>query len=247
MENMTVILPYFEKNISRRNNLIFSLHYWKTHFPTLNIIVVEYGTYPFAESISIGNKVKYILVADPNFNGNFNKNYCYNKAYSICKDYKIVFTQIDVFIDPLDLVLALKSNKSIVKPYTNIVYLNDEDSISFTQYKYCYNEIKKLGVVKPDLTLAGGCIILTKDVVDSVGCWDTGFRGWGMEDVAMSKKIEYLIGLNDVERFDNTAIHIWHEDADKTDEERGNLNPDLKDNLEEYNRIWNMLKMYKEG
>lgn len=81
-------------------------------------------------------------------------------------------------------------------------------------------------------TSVGGCFVMLADSYYEVGCQDTGFVGWGGEDVAFAFACETFLGENI--RHTGNAVGLYH----PTDMRRGTV---------EYNRMIQRQDKYRRA
>jgi predicted glycosyltransferase involved in capsule biosynthesis len=52
------------------------------------------------------------------------------------------------------------------------------------------------------------CMMFPREALDTLGCFDERFKGWGGEDVALLRALDTLYGKHKTTR--NPILHLWH-------------------------------------
>ncbi len=52
------------------------------------------------------------------------------------------------------------------------------------------------------------CMVFPREALDTLGCFDERFKGWGGEDIALLRALDTLWGKH--KTVDNDILHMWH-------------------------------------
>ncbi|MFT5136830.1 MAG: hypothetical protein ACI8XV_001867 [Arenicella sp.] len=236
MHRFSYLITYRESNASRRRNLHYLLQQLCLD-PTLEIILVE------QDAISQFNNesqtdIKYIFVENP---GRFNKSWGLNIAASHASCERLMFADSDMLISAtaLDEVTELMDDGTdAVNPYSVLVDLTQQESqlllaqahaVQISRTEEQVNR-QSIGQHPP---FCGGAFALTRALYDSTGGMDERFEGWGAEDDAMSKRVDFF--ATKMVTLEHMAHHLWHEASENV-----SLHP------QSYIRNLSLLSMYYE-
>jgi hypothetical protein len=203
----------------------------------LEIILVEQDATSQFNNESQTN-IKYIFVENA---GRFNKSWGLNIAASHASCERLVFADSDMLISAraLDEVFELMDDGTdAVNPYNVLVDLTQQESqlllaqahaVQINRTEEQLNR-QSIGQHPP---FCGGAFVLTRALYDSTGGMDERFEGWGGEDDAMSKRVEFFATKMVI--LERMAYHLWHESSEDV-----SLNP------QRYIRNLSLLTMYYE-
>ncbi|MFT5610173.1 MAG: hypothetical protein ACI9LU_000665 [Polaribacter sp.] len=236
MHRFSYLITYRESNPSRRRNLHYLLQQLCLD-PTLEIILVEQDATSQFNNESQTN-IKYIFVENA---GRFNKSWGLNIAASHASCERLMFADSDMLISAraLDEVAELMDDGTdAVNPYNVLVDLTQQESqlllaqahaVQINRTEEQLNR-QSIGQHPP---FCGGAFALTRGLYDSTGGMDERFEGWGAEDDAMSKRVDFF--ATKMVSLERMAYHLWHEPS-----EDASLHP------QSYIRNLSLLSMYYE-
>lgn len=154
----------------------------------------------------------------------FCKTEAFNNAVRRAKGKVIVLLDADAYIDP-----------QVLRDCTHEILENMEDHLWFVPYKNLYRlteEATQLVLdsdVKNPFTFTSPpdpkyiqehdkamyghrygamVMIMPREAIEALGCFDERFRGWGGEDVAILRALDTLYGKHKITP--NDLLHMWH-------------------------------------
>lgn len=196
-------------NKDRTRNLIKVIEHIRkdVNIPILVIEQDQHITYELCQKL-LDKNIFYQFLYNP---GLFNRSWGYNCAINMIKYNKLILADNDVVLDNNDLLdgLSYLESYDIVKPFTNLYDLEEQDTI-----KYINDNIfpSNRGNKRVNLT-AGTLMMITRNAFLQVGGYDERFEGWGGEDDEMTLHLWKYINNNEITLHQSTGnlFHLYHD------------------------------------
>lgn len=117
---------------------------------------------------------------------------------------------------PQAIAAALRSDRAVIKPNTDVIDLSEADTVRYLQTPaMSLNHLPKNRAAQGEYSpLAAPACYLKRDAFQHLGAWDERFTGWGGEDDAFSYLIERA--RMPVAQLQGSAVHLWHPRAKDT-------------------------------
>jgi len=198
---ISLLVPFKSDNRERKRAFRWLREYWKHELPEAEFIVGHSRSTPFCKTEALNNaadkatgKVLVILDADAYLDG------------------EVIERCADRIIEELD-------NHLWYVPYRKLYRLNKRATYIITSTDPA--DPMEIPNPPPDDWLddnghkAGyghryGAMVMMfpREALDTLGCFDERFRGWGGEDVALLRALDTLWGKHKTTR--NPIYHLWH-------------------------------------
>lgn len=196
---LTVIIPFKKIDKIREDNLKQVItHLLDFSERPISIMLVE-GVSSSSTPLSLNFDNRVLHKVYPHDMDVFNKCKLYNYAIKQVKDELICFHDSDLIINLNALEASCRllddNNVKLVQPY---------DSSSFLEWDKD-NSFKK---GRNNLPLCGGCTIMRKEFIVSIGGWIEDFEKWGGEDTALDFIIERF--NYKTLRLNGECTHLYH-------------------------------------
>ena len=190
--NVSVLIPYKESNEYREKNLSWIKSRYETIMPNAEICIGYYNEEPFSKSAAINNAAKkatrdIFIIADADIAFNIDK--IKNAIESLNFSPWLIPYRSLTYID-------LEKTNELCKRNPDI-RLNDAD----------FQGCSKIDIIN-GYQLIGGINIVPRKYFEKVGGFDERFRGWGGEDDAFQRALDYLCGQHS--RLEMTMWHFYH-------------------------------------
>lgn len=208
---ISILIPFTGNNPHRKKVFKWLLKYWKHELPDAEII--------------IGRSKSKI----------FCKNEALNNAFRKSKGRVIVILDADAYMDgrvleeAADKILENLDNKLWLVPYRSLYRLNEKitsDIIASNPKKplklHCPPPCKYLdddGSKSEYGSLFGAmCQMFPREAIETLGCFNEAFVGWGSEDCCLLRSLDTLWGKH--KTLDECIFHLWHPYIGATYEQR---------------------------
>lgn len=206
--NITIIIPFFNSNTHRFNNLCCVLDSIKQS--NIPVILVEQhnGQSKLKEFLNeTYDNVSYIehITNSPQIN----KSLLVNKGVSNTTTEYIWEVDSDVILKWDQVITYLKDAPSVIKPFSYVVRLEEPE----TQWYISNRKLKiKKGEIKETVDKFGPLsFIIKKSIYIESSGMNEDFEGWSWEDIEFARRIENKNVVTEVERC--PGIHLWHPPA----------------------------------
>lgn len=196
--NLSIIIPYKAGVLSREKNYEYVLNRFKKMYPKAEICIGEdtiNSSKGFCRSSAINNGVK-------------------KSTNDI-----LIISDCDIVIpkETLDYSLDLIDDEEFLIPFGICYDLSKERTEKIlAKDPKCWLGIERDIAGVRDIRanrLAGGIQLITKDLFNKIGGYDTRFQGWGWEDTVFCWKIHQELGEYTVVD-DADIFHLWHDRAE---------------------------------
>lgn len=227
MSKIDYIFHYLEDTPSRRLNAVSVLPYYKNHTSCKNVIVVEEGRRKTLDIFCRENDLKYRFTESTD--NTSHKTIGYNTGAMVSDAEYVCFTDVDVVVD-LDVVdrcaersdcyigydgksLYLKRSFSKKvrqsKDMLACVNANVLKNKSYEHYMMNIDSVSKKHIESCSLSSVGGCLVMTRDILNRVGGFNPRFTGWGFEDSEQVCRMQKL-GVH-IDRAPQVLFHLYHD------------------------------------
>jgi hypothetical protein len=198
---------------ARRANLHAVLG-WLARQPSFDVVVVEQDSAPRLDGPLPHPSARVVFAYNP---GPFNKSWGLNLAARCATAPLLAFGDADVIVgSALGECLGYAGGAyAAIKPYRRLVDLDEADSARVRGGDYDWVPPHEAGQpaqrerAGERLCYAGGVVLLTRALFQSLGGWDERFRGWGGEDDALSYRLERA-RTPALELDRRPAVHLQH-------------------------------------
>lgn len=209
---MSILIPFATNNRYRRKVFKWVLKYWKHELPNAEIIVGRSKSIPFC------------------------KNEALNDAFRRSTGKVIVMMDADAYIDGsiiedcADKILENLDNHLWFVPYRRLYRLNKETTEkvinSDPNDPFIFDCPPTLDEIEDDSESRSGyghrygamCQIYPREAIETLGCYDERFTGWGGEDVSILRALDTLYGKH--KTTNNCIYHLWHPFLGKSYDEK---------------------------
>ena len=205
---VSIIISYKQSDEDRATNLRSLLNYLSQLISSdVEIIVVEQDTETKITWVPEG--VKHIFIKNDEV---FNKGLGYNVGVRYSSGDYLLFTDVDLYMDIEQYLwsLAYMTDHDVVKPYTNLHYLDQRNSSWFFA-NYDMGIVKQkhrvLQSIKPSV-ISGGVFSIKRDLFFTLRGFDEQCKGYGYEDDIFDDKMRKA-GLNII-FLGADCIHVYH-------------------------------------
>lgn len=190
-ENVSMIVPYKPDGSYREKSWNWIKKRHELLMPGIEICTGDSDISPYSRAAGINSAAKKAT-----------------KDIFIIVDADLIFN-----INDVKKAIDMISKFYFIIPYNKLIKLNEEKTKELIQKQSTLGIDKidtKNGLVYDRLDyLVGGMCVITRSAFESVGGYNEIFRGWGAEDNAFYKSIEYLY-KNYMTRIESTLIHLYH-------------------------------------
>ena len=147
----------------------------------------------------------------------FSKTCAVNDAFLKATGDVMVVADADAWMEEPELSRAIeiaRRTQRLVVPWKTVVRLNEEDSKKIMRKRPTTKNLGITDQMRADAIetcvpeTAGTLFIIVRDSFEKVQGMDPRFRGWGMEDVALSRACETLLGPNVY--LDHEVYSLYH-------------------------------------
>ena len=211
---VSIIISFKQSDNDRGRNLRKLLPYLSSLALDKEIIVVEQDSeskMDWLAGMEESKTVKHIFIKN---NGIFNKGAGYNVGVRESRGEYLMFSDVDLFMKPsayLNMLPPL-SLSSIVKPYTELYYLDKTDSELFLSSDCDMDIVHREGIVSKHIypsVISGGIFAIGREAFFTLNGFDERCAGYGYEDDILDTKIRRA-GFK-VENISDYCIHIYHD------------------------------------
>lgn len=245
---ISLLIPFSSKDPIRKASFKWLLQYWKTELPDAQIVIGHSYSTPFCKGEALNEaakkatgKILVILDADAYLSGKIinhcatrileeeaKGNHLWYVPYRHLYRLKQGITQRILASDPSD-------PYRIASPPLPILV---EDNGNMAKYGHRYGAM---------------IMIFPREALDTLGCFDERFKGWGGEDIALLRALDTLYAKHKTTK--NSIFHLWHPfigNTYRTRKWKGQTNANSNGNLaSKYNRATRhpslMRKLVDEG
>lgn len=200
---ISLLIPFSSTDPVRRRSLEWLLKYWKHELPKAQIVIGHSSSTPFCKGEALNNaaqkatgKILVILDADAYLSGSVitrcadrileeeaNGNALWYVPYRHLYRLKEEITKDILASDPLN-PLRLP-----IPPIPSSV----ENNGDMAKYGHRYGAM---------------ITIFSREALNTLGCFDERFKGWGGEDVCFLRALDTLYGKHKTTK--NAVFHLWH-------------------------------------
>ena len=201
---ITIIIPVYNLNDSRKRNLEFIYSRLKEQLPNSKIIISVQSSFHDDEYYE---KFEEVIYFKNNLN-TFNKSALINyslKNINIKSDF-VMLLDGDVYFKfkSLEDQIPILYDEKVIKPFSECVYLPESNTLEFIEKR----KINLIGGFKKISALGGGAIILKSSLIkDSSVRYDENFSGWGWEDIDFGDSIRSKFSIKTLQQ---PAVHLYH-------------------------------------
>lgn len=198
---ISILIPFAAKNSYRKKVFKWVLEYWKNELPDAEIIVGRSRSKPFC------------------------KNEALNDAFRRSTGKVIVMMDADAYIDGMiiedcaDIILENLDNHLWFVPYRKLYRLNKETTKRIIEsdpadplvipcpppIQYLDDNGDRSGYGHQ---YGAMCMVYPRQAIETLGCYDERFKGWGGEDVSILRALDTLYGKH--KTTNNCIFHLWH-------------------------------------
>jgi predicted glycosyltransferase involved in capsule biosynthesis len=211
---VSIIISFKQSDNDRGRNLRMLLPYLNNLALDKEIIVVEQDSESkmgWLAEMRESKTIRHIFIRN---GGIFNKGAGYNVGVRESRGEYLMFSDVDLFMKPaayLNMLPPLSAG-SVVKPYTDLYYLNKTDSNVFLDHGCDMNIMFREGIVAKHIrptVISGGIFAIGKETFFTLNGFDESCAGYGYEDDILDTKIRRT-GL-DVKNINDYCIHLYHD------------------------------------
>ena len=198
---ISILIPFSSENQYRNYAFNWLLRYWKFELPDAEIIVGHSDSRPFC------------------------KNEAFNDAFKRSRGQILVLMDADGYIPGsvieycADKILENMDNHLWFIPYRHLYRLNEKVTFEILNSSPSYP--LRIPCPPPDDIISDNkdrskyghrygamCMIVPREALETLGCFDERFRGWGGEDIALLRALDTLYGKHKTKK--GCIFHLWH-------------------------------------
>lgn len=198
---ISLLIPFSSKDPYRRKSFKWLLEYWNNELPEAEIIIGHSNSKVFCKGEALNNaykkstgKVLVILDADAYLPGKIIDkcaskilreldNHLWYVPYRNLYRLKKEITGVVLSSNPLDPIRFFSP-----PPLQHV-----EDNGDRSKYGHRYGAM---------------IMMFPRQAIETLGCFDERFKGWGGEDVALLRALDTLYGKHKTTK--NDILHLWH-------------------------------------
>jgi len=238
MNNITFVFPIRVDSNERLQNLEANIIYLKNIFTNPNIIVIEDETTNFVDQS--------VNIVNTNYGNAFHKTKIINTAIKNIDNEFVAILDVDLFFSENDYMEAynklINNEYDFIFSYNGICWNYNRNFINyiFSNKLIQHNEYSEYRLEHMNNNSVGGSIWCSIENFIKIKGQNENIISWGYEDNEFFRRLHIL-----EKRFYRTSGIAYHLDHPRNFNSSF-VNPNLNNNLEEYNRISNMNKQELE-
>ena len=176
IHNISYLIGYRQSTPDRKAGLQFVLNWLHTHFPELEILLIEQDENSNLD-FDLPPNCQHHFIYNP---GLYNRCWAFNVGVKLTQKDILAFADSDMFLHPEDFMKGFEACQKYEAVNPNGSYTYNIINTNHEALTYDISERRKLW------TYAAGLMFMQRAAFERIGGWDERFEGWGVEDNEIS-------------------------------------------------------------
>lgn len=186
---------------------------WINGFAGVEVILVEQDTHSKISHLNLRAKHIFTKSDLP-----YNRSWAFNVGLKYSTTDTIVFGDSDIIIEPNQFIDGLRALQTyeMVSPYSSVIDLTIQETNSNLEQIVNINRPGRGENDNQKINFCGGVLMIRKQTIYKMGCWNEQFWSWGSEDNYLTLCMEKLeIPHYEVQ---GRCYHLYHDRSNLVDQ-----------------------------